>query len=177
MKRILVLVAALAATMVVVPVAASAQAAGSAESFRQCRDIEKRSERLKCYDAAADAVFGVDEAVVAQREAAKEDEFGAERIKESRKSRSDDGGAARVATGDDKVKEITSRIAAYEFSRVMGEGLIRLDNGQVWRTNSNGTLLGRMKEGDQVVIKKAVLGGYQLTIEGKTGMQRVSRVK
>jgi hypothetical protein len=54
---------------------------------------------------------------------------------------------------------------------------VQLDNGQVWRETER-TRIGRLpKEGTQVVISKAVLGGYRMKIGNNNRLAGVRRTK
>jgi hypothetical protein len=57
-----------------------------------------------------------------------------------------------------------------------GELLLTLDNGQMWQQKTADRAL-RVKVGDQVIIRRATLGSFLLTVEGNNGSMRVSRVK
>lgn len=139
---------------------ASAQQAIDTGRLQACRALEGKSDRLKCYDGAMDAFFGVDERLVEQRQERLRDSFG--------KESTDD---------EDAVKELKAVVAAVDFDPAMGAARIQLDNGQEWRTTSNGTLAGRLRPGQNVTIYQGGLFGYRLRVDDRVGMQGVVRVK
>ena len=139
--------------------AAAQEPAGAPPQVAQCRLVEDDRDRLRCYDTAFDTLYPLTEEVVEKREAAREEYFG-------KKEDSVMGEA----------DEITATIAAIVFDRANGAARITLDNGQVWATTSNGTLAGRLREGQSVRIYKSSFSGYRLKIDGRSGMQGVRRV-
>ncbi|MEC7533789.1 MAG: hypothetical protein VYB96_03615, partial [Pseudomonadota bacterium] len=72
MKRLI----GLAAIVLAVPVGVGAQETGNDARLLQCREIERKSQRLECFDEAMDAIFGVDEIAEAEREELQRDNFG-----------------------------------------------------------------------------------------------------
>ena len=118
-----------------------------------CRDIDRNSARLKCFDQALDQVFGKDEAIVERRE----ETFG-----KPRQQASEEGTLEAV-------------IASVQLDESMGLASIRLDNGQVWQTTSNGSLIYRLRAGQRVTIARGAFSGYRLRIEGTKGFQGVRR--
>jgi hypothetical protein len=78
--------------------------------------------------------------------------------------------AAEEASG-----ELTAKVT--EVSKLPSGGLVvTLDNGQVWQQKTADRGM-HIKTGDQVTIKRAVLGSFLLTSDTVNGSMRVSRVK
>lgn len=119
----------------------------------ECRAIQKKSARLECYDNALDSAFGKDEEIEERREQS----FG-----------------IRDASQDDE-GTLDSVIASVSLDQSLGLATIRLENGQIWRTTSNGTLLYRLREGQKATIAPSRISGYRLRIEGLKGYQGVKR--
>ncbi|TMM48744.1 hypothetical protein [Qipengyuania marisflavi] len=154
------------ATLALAPLAAltaqiaHAQTQPADSPLLPCRAIEKKSDRLECYDRAMDAVYGVDQALMQQREESRRNNFG-------------DADAAQ----EDRATEITATITNMDYDQRYDILQIELDNGQVWRATSLGALRNGFERGQVVLIKKSGLGGYKLTMEGRNGFRGVQRVR
>jgi len=155
---------------VIAILAALASTAGAAEPERPthaCAVVRNDTDRLACYDATfgrpADAepiAPAADPATPVLRD------FGFSE-------------AEKLARYPDEKRElaleqIDARITAIG-RRATGEAVITLDNGQVW-LQAESLSAARLRVGDQVVIRKAALGSFQLLTPGKIAM-RVRRVK
>ncbi|WP_324828256.1 hypothetical protein [Qipengyuania zhejiangensis] len=137
------------------------QAAPAANAaLEACRAIEKDNRRLECYDAAMDALYGVDEELVTQREQVREDRFGLQ--------------SSENSLEPDSIEATISEVAADVRT---GSVIVALDNGQIWDTTSNGSIKWRLKVGQRVTIAPGPFSGYRLRIEGVTGYQGVRRQK
>ncbi|MFN3470159.1 MAG: hypothetical protein ACK4Z7_10670 [Novosphingobium sp.] len=135
----------------------------AADPLARCRAIADPGARLACYDAIAPSAEQGSAAMAADASspaAASADTFGMpQRIRpEDRPS-------------------ISATVVATDFDPKLGFATLTLDNGQVWQTSSNGTLAGRLREGQAVTIRDGGMFGYRLRIEGRTGFQAVTRVK
>lgn len=130
-------------------------------SFAQCRGVMNKDDRLACFDRTAMVVFGPDEALEQRRAEHERSQFGAGR-------REDRGG---------ELREITASIRAIEDDLRTGEGVIVLDNGQVWQFLSDGRLATVLRSGMPVTIGRSSFGGYRLTVSGKQGFRGVRRLK
>lgn len=156
MLRITVLAAILVAT----PDGLSAQATGNDRLLLQCRDIEKRSERLQCFDDAMNTIFGVDEMAEAEREQMQRDNFG-----------------NLAADEQDTADEFSGTITHVNFNQAYQILRFQLDNGSVWEAKSSGSLrYGFFQPGEQVMIEKGILGTFKLSIKGKRGWRGVKRI-
>jgi hypothetical protein len=78
--------------------------------------------------------------------------------------------AAEEASG-----ELTAKVTAVA-ALPNGGMVVTLDNGQVWQQKTADRGM-HIKVGDQVTIKRAVLGSFLLTSDTVNGSMRVSRVK
>ncbi len=159
-------------------------AAGLTEEMLVCRELASASERLACYDGIVDRSVEPAGTGVAQVEAStvpeppttenvdqetrtglsQEQLFGmnAEEVQQQ----------VEKATGAERLDRIEARITEL-WNIAPGKIAIRLDNGQIWRQKVSSNL--RLREGDNVVIKRASLGSYALTRVGSSVMMRVSR--
>ena len=141
---------------------AAAAGADAPPEFAKCAAIGNASERLKCYDAAADRLgFGLPAAP--RDPVTKPQEFG----------------KAPPPQRENEVKEISASVV--EFSKTpRGRAVFVLDNGQTWRQIDADTAEVREPESGRpmrVSIETGVFGSYNLLIEGRAGLVKVRRLK
>lgn len=149
----------------------------------KCADIAAANDRLKCFDATvakAQAALAAPPPAASQSAQAGEGGvlgwFGFERPV----TRPEDFGkpAAPVASQHD-VTSITAGVT--EFAKnAYGRALFVLDNGQTWKQiDGDNRELPDLHEGEktQVLIETGLMGGYDLSIVGRTGMVKVRRVQ
>ena len=147
----------------------------------KCADIADSAERLKCFDAAvprAKSALALPPAEVKER-AGSVEAFG---LPQSDKpvTKAEDFGKPPVPVDEPKpITEITAGIL--EFAKTpRGKALFVLDNGQVWKQlDADGTDVLAPPSGvaTKVTIEIGVFGSYNLTIEGRNGLLKVSRLK
>jgi hypothetical protein len=133
------------------------------QNLLDCRKLTDGAERLACYDKAAAAVASATTSgdLVAldreQRRAARRQAFGF--ILPS---------LSFLERGE-KVEEANhiSAIAANAGLNPLGEWVITLDDGAVWRQIEPIELGRRPHKGSKVVITKGVLGAFFMTIDGE----------
>ena len=146
----------------------------------KCADIAEAAERLKCFDAAVPRAKSA-LAAPAQQEPKKGlwDWFGFARPPKSATKAEDFGKPAPPPASGEEITEL--RAAVVEFARnPRGKSVFILDNGQVWRQldgDSTVVLDPAPQTTMKVTIEPGVLGSYNLTIEGRTGLIKVSRLK
>ena len=158
MKRVLILSLLAGATTGSTAFAQTTDAADP--TLEGCRAIGKDSERLKCYDAALDAMYGVDEALEAKRAEYRRDRFG-----------------LPVDESGMQLTELEATIAEVDENIRTGTTVIALDNGQVWQLTSTGGLRARFRPGLAVIISESGTGGYRIRIPDKTGFKGVNRIR
>lgn len=141
-------------------VAGAQDSAKADTALEQCRAIGSDSKRLQCYDAALDALYGVDEELEAARAQYRRDRFG-----------------LPVDESGTQLTELEAVISEVDENIRNGAVTIALDNGQVWQMTSTGGLRTRMKPGMTVKIAESGTGGYRLSVPDKTGFKGVVRVK
>lgn len=135
-----------------------------------CAAVRVASERLACYDQA----FGLPAehleppvAAAAAAAAAKAgQDFGFSEA-EKRARTTDPDQTALV----DRLEAVVAGIGRHGT----GEMIVNLDNGQIWMQAESVTS-ARLRVGDQVTIRKASMGSYQLLTPGRIAM-RVRRLK
>jgi hypothetical protein len=145
----------------------------------KCADIADSVERLKCFDAA---VPHAKNALASPAPPVKEpsllDWFGFGRSAPVTKAE-DFGKPAPEPGPGQELTEIKATVL--EFGRTLrGKCLFILDNGQVWRQlDADSTDVRDPDEGStmRVTIETGALGSYNLVIEGRNGLIKVSRLK
>src|SRR6185312_6063231 len=147
----------------------------------KCADIIDAAERLKCFDAA---VPRAKSALAAPAEEAPKkrsilDWFGFSRPQTSATKPEDFGKPAPSPAPEEGLTEITA--AVIEFATTpRGKAIFILANGQVWRQlDADSTVVLDPAPGAtmKVTIERGALGSYNLTIEGRRSLIKVSRLK
>ncbi len=77
------------------------------------------------------------------------------------------------AASDIKVVSIVTEV----LTDGLGNHVIILENGQMWRSTSNKSFRGRVKAGWKAEVTKVWSGGYRMTFTDKTGFLGVSRMR
>src|SRR5215472_669391 len=143
----------------------------------KCADIADSAERLKCFDAAAPRAKNA----LAAPEKLKEqtvtvENFGLPRPEAPATKAEDFGKPPPEPKG---ITEITSTVL--EFAKTpFGKAVFILDNGQVWRqldADSSNVLEPRAGTKMKVTIEVGVFGSYNLSVEGRNGIIKVTRLK
>lgn len=143
----------------------------------KCADIADAAKRLECFDAATARGKA---ALAAPAPVAKEksllDWFGFS--KPDQVTKSEDFGKPRTPPADE-ITQISSPVL--EFARTArGKALFVLENGQVWRQiDGDATDVQPPPPGTtmKVIIEAAVFNSYNLVIEGRKYLVKVSRIK
>lgn len=150
------------------------------EAIAKCADIADSADRLKCYDAAAPRAKS---ALAIPPQPAKDpgvtvETFGLPRAQKP-VEKVEDFGKPAPPPKPDEIKEIAENVL--EFARTpRGRAIFILENGQVWRQLDSDTTelrdppLGKTM---RVKIEYGFLGSYNLTIEGRNGLIKVTRLK
>lgn len=120
-----------------------------------------KEDRLACFDRAAMAVFGPDEALDRRRSEHERSQFGAVRGEER----------------EGELREITAVASSVEEDIRTGEGVITLENGQVWQFLPDGRYAAPLRAGMAVTIARSAFGGYRLTVADRRGFRGVRRLK
>lgn len=136
-----------------------------------CRSIEDQAQRLACFDREAAAVqqaISAKDLVFIDRQkatATKRELFGF--------SLPDFGGLFGD-DDEDPIKQIESTVAT-AGRNADGGWIIRLADKSLW-TQTDDTVLGLMpKPGQKVVVRRAALGNFRMSIEGQPGL-KVKRI-
>jgi hypothetical protein len=145
----------------------------------KCADIADSAERLKCFDAAVPRAKSALAAPAPAPEAPGRsllEWFGFSRPPPPVTKPEEFG---KPAPEPAELSEIRSDVIEYAKT-LRGKALFVLDNGQVWRQlDSDGTVVLDPPQGKtmKVVIERGFLGSYNLTIEGRNGLIKVTRLK
>jgi hypothetical protein len=164
-----------AGLMAAAALAAVAEAAPDLQTMiGQCAAKPDGKERLACYDAIAQRL-GTGHAAATPGPAAApptaavqrqpEAQFGAESLKKEAR-----------AGQPQQLDEIHGAIAKLTFSPT-GRAIVTLDNGQVWRQVEGDSDRFKGKQGEKATIARAILGSYNLTVEGRNQLIKVQRVR
>jgi hypothetical protein len=145
----------------------------------KCADIADSTLRLKCFD---DAMPRAKSALAAPEPAPKEasksflEWFGFSRPP-APATKPEEFGKAPPEPAE--LNEISSTVL--EFAKTArGKAVFILDNGQVWRQlDSDGTVVVDPPQGKtmKVTVERGFLGSYNLTIDGRNGLIKVTRLK
>ena len=95
--------------------------------------------------------------------------FGAEKVADPLTSPK-----AQAKVEEKEVKQIEARVTAVRV-RPAGEQVLTLDNGQVW-SQTEKKEFPKFEVGDVVVIKRAMLGSFLLTLQKGSPSSRVHRI-
>ena len=181
----------LAATAVIALPAHADAGRDALSAVAKCADIAAATERLDCYDkAAAMAKTAMSAAPApvqqATAETKREEEgggilqwFGLESKRPITKAEDFGKPPAPVMDGPREVTEISAGVLELA-KNAYGRSLFVLDNGQVWKQVDGDTMdVAEPRSGEtlKITIGKALFGSYSLTIEGRTGIVKVRRVK
>jgi hypothetical protein len=161
--------------LVAAPASAQTPEAAVLAPFEECAALSDASERLACYDRAIGRAKAIAEVNVAEREKARQDNFGLKATKQNEaETEKIQEGSGRLSAGD---TEINAAIAnAYSDSRT-GLRLFLLDNGQIWQETDKGTLRRTPAAGSMVQIRRTRFGGYQIRVKDRSGFTNVKRLK
>ena len=154
------------------------------EAVAKCAEITDSAARLACYDAAAPRVksaLGAPAPAAKEKEKSWLDWFGFGKPKQPAATKAEDFGkpAPEPPKEPGELTQISATVA--ELAKTArGKALFVLDNGQVWRQlDADGTEVQFPDPGRQlkVTIEIGFLGSYNLTIEGRNGLIKVTRLK
>ena len=147
--------------------------------FAKCADLANPTERLKCFDAAVPAAKNALGAAPpkAKEEAGSVQQFGFTPPPKPVLKPEDFGKPPAPPEEPKEITEITSTVL--EFAKTpIGRMVLILDNGQVWRQlDADTTEVRDVARGAKITIEKGVFGSYNLTIEGRNGLIKVTRLK
>lgn len=150
----------------------------------KCAEVQDPARRLECFDAATPsgkAALAAPAPPAQSVQPAKEksflDWFGLS--KPNPVTKADDFGKPAPEPGPGEVTQITDTVL--EFAKTArGKAVFILENGQIWRQlDADGTDVQPAPRGTtmKVTVETGTLGSYNLTIEGRNGLVKVSRLK
>jgi hypothetical protein len=179
--RTRVLLVPLAAASIAAPARAD-PARDVLSEMAKCAEVAEASERLKCFDAGAVRAKSLLAAPAPAPEAAAKkswlDWFGFSRPEKPATTKEEFGKPPQPAESGE-LREITATVV--EFAKTgRGKAVFILDNGQVWRQlDADGTEVPYAPASTpmKVTIETGFLGSYNLVIEGRNGLIKVTRLK
>lgn len=166
-------------------------AAATLAAFRACTDIGDDTARLACFDKAASAGgLAAAERALAEARAAQA-EAAAAKAEADRKRREAEAEAAALAAkaaekktadamsfGADRdradAEEITAKVTKIAGTPV-GRVLFYLDNGMIWEQTDTKAVRESRILNATVVVKRAALGSFMLTVSDQGIVHRVKR--
>ena len=121
---------------------------------QNCRGISDPTQRLACYDAREDKEQrrGEDKA------ARQKENFG---LSEKQKEPED----------RNEVEAISAKIVKVGGTRLY------LDNDAVWELARDSRIINWIRPGQEVTIKKGMVGGYRAVVSGVSGREAVTRLR
>ncbi|HKE40546.1 MAG TPA: hypothetical protein VKG21_11960 [Casimicrobiaceae bacterium] len=145
----------------------------------KCVEINEPAERLKCFDSAVPTAKNALAVPEKAPEKSLLDWFGLNRPPKP-VTKTEDFGKPQPEPGPgEEITEIKATVI--QFARAKrNRALFVLDNGQVWKQLDGDTADVRDPPSDEpikVTIETGVLGSYNLMIDGRNGIIKVSRVK
>jgi hypothetical protein len=168
-SRFVIVAAAVAAVGMADAAAANPQSAPTnapvVQAVVECRKIEDSSQRLACYDQAVAALTNAQQSgdLVTldrkQRQAVRKQAFGFTLPTLS-----------MFDTGEKQDDRIDETLAS---AHQVGEGrwVFQMQDGAVWRQIDDEFLSREPHPGSAIVIKRAMLGSYMLTVDGQPGVR------
>ncbi|MDT8279937.1 MAG: hypothetical protein RQ806_05240 [Erythrobacter sp.] len=147
--------------------AAESDAPAQLSALLACRDIGDKSDRLECFDRAAQQVANVRDSgdlLVADRdtvEAEREARFGAT-------------SNVDLWLGDNQLAEKTYRLTAVQLNPTRLY-TFTMDDGAVWQQLESASMRPP-KAGDEVTIKAGIMGSFRARINGGRPL-RVKRIR
>jgi len=147
----------------------------------KCADVADSTERLKCFDRAAalakSALTSTPQPAAEKRSLL--DWFGFSKPATPPKTPEEYGKPAPAQPDAEAITSITFNVL--EFARTSrGLSVFILENGQIWRQSEGDTSVVRDPTPGapmKVTIENGFLGSYNLTIEGRRGLIKVTRLK
>jgi hypothetical protein len=159
------------AVAAVLPSPASAQAIEAPSALTElskCRSLKEDGARLRCYDAAAGELASATSSgslIVVDKED----------LRRTRRSLFGlDLSKLPFFSGDrsaeDEVEQINAKVKRVQVTRDQ-KWVVELDSGGTWQTTEVDTRQSSPKAGDSVRIRRASLGGFLLSIEGRRSVR------
>jgi hypothetical protein len=152
------------------------------QAVAKCAEITDSAARLACYDAAAPTVksaLGAPAPQAKEREKSLLDWFGLSKPERPATKPEEFGKPPPAAKEPEEITQITASVV--ELAKTArGKALFVLDNGQVWRQlDADGTEVAFPEPGKtlKVTIEIGFLGSYNLNVEGRNGLIKVTRLK
>ncbi len=177
MVRKIVVGTAIFCGFLALPVTSMASDKELLEPFEKCRSIADDTERLACYDNAVAVAGQLAEQLAEQREERRKEDFGLSDLDIAKRDQEAVDEGQEGVKREPEPKQITATLTdAYQNPRT-GKKLFVLDNGQIWRETTSGTMRRLPRNGTTITVEKSSLGGFKLRAEGRRGFAYVKRIK
>ncbi|WOF43948.1 hypothetical protein KNJ79_03055 [Sphingopyxis indica] len=154
----------------------NATAQDLANDVVRCGEIDQEAARLRCFDALIPEARKSEVQRQAEAAAKSKADFGLTAIQRNeaaqRKHPKEKSGQRVSHEGNLRIEAAIADLDMSPYGTVFV-----LDNNQVWQTTSFGGLSTVPRIGQKVTVESGPLGGYRLTLAGKTREVGVKRVK
>ena len=140
------------------------------KAAQACTRLGDDAARLACYDAA----LGVGNAAAVQSTAVQPPAV-TKSESPAKLANFGDNGQLHPNAQTDLPKTVTAQVQQ-ATALAYGLYMLTLDNGQVWRTTQTDSAL-EFKANDKVVLRRRVLGGYEISPAGRNASVNATRVK
>ena len=147
-----------------------------ADNVVRCAELADDKARLRCFDQLVPDARKSEEERKAEIAAKAQADFGLNAAQINLKGkREHPNREQREHFTESENLRVEATIAALDISPY--GTIFMLNNGQVWQTTSFGGLNTVPHIGQKVTVQSGTLGGYRLTLEGKTREVGVKRIK
>ncbi len=143
--------------------------------YAPCARIADNTQRLACFDAT----FAREGELLAEKAEAERQEnvenFGLSTLQIQEREEAENGPNATTQLDEDG--QIVATVVGVFANDRSGKRIFTLDNGQIWAETQVSRMKRNPREGQDVTIRKASLGRFQLRVEGKRGVVDVRRLR
>jgi hypothetical protein len=151
--------------------------AAALQAVVDCRKVTDPNQRLACYDAATGSLEAAEasgDVVVVDREQVREAQrsaFGFNFRLPGFMTGGGGGEAGGETKGSTSAELDTLETTVSEARLVNGKWVVRLPDGAIWNQTDNTFMPRPPKAGSKVVIKKAALGSYFMSLDGQRSVR------
>jgi len=143
----------------------------TSDDLLQCDKIKKPDDRLACFNTVVEKLKEDPEAFSPERKADK-NRNDLTRNSKPRREKVEEFGKRKPNVK--KINKLSTAIRRY-WQDPYGRWVFYLENGQIWREQSNGSIIPP-KNPQSVQIKRGLFGGYRLKVIGSSTKSRTGTV-